>query len=224
MAKALLKVGSQGPSVKEAQKLLGVGADGIFGPKTEAATKAFQKKHGLTEDGIIGPATWKALDPTPAVAPPDPLLSGPALVLPISPSRKPYLTVGSPYGPRTSPITGKESFHSGIDIGAAQGTPLIAIGSGLVGKVQELHAVNGNAVFLDVDGYRVCYLHLYEIHVSEGEAVVVGQTIGLVGTTGQSTGPHLHLTIYDPSGNRIDPATLYPAEWLRNRQGEPLLG
>lgn len=56
-----LKVGSKGKYVKKAQKLLKVKADGIYGPKTQAAVKKFQKKHKLTADGVIGPKTWQAL-------------------------------------------------------------------------------------------------------------------------------------------------------------------
>ena len=54
-------MGSKGKYVKKAQKLLKVKADGILGPKTQAAVKKFQKKHRLTPDGIIGPKTWQAL-------------------------------------------------------------------------------------------------------------------------------------------------------------------
>ena len=56
-----LKVGSKGKYVKKAQKLLKLKADGIYGPKTQAAVKKFQKKHSLTADGVIGPKTWQAL-------------------------------------------------------------------------------------------------------------------------------------------------------------------
>ena len=57
----ILKLGSNGVSVKELQKLLGLTADGDFGPKTENAVKNFQKKHNLTEDGIVGSKTWQVL-------------------------------------------------------------------------------------------------------------------------------------------------------------------
>ena len=57
----ILKLGSKGVSVKELQKLLGLTADGDFGPKTENAVKNFQKKHNLTEDGIVGSKTWQVL-------------------------------------------------------------------------------------------------------------------------------------------------------------------
>ena len=56
-----LKRGSEGPRVAQVQRWLGIGADGIFGPATEAAVKRFQRRRGLTADGIVGPATWSAL-------------------------------------------------------------------------------------------------------------------------------------------------------------------
>ena len=227
MNRPLLQFGSKGPTVRELQKLLAISVDGDFGPATKTAVQAFQKLAVLTQDGVVGPATWRALlaSAPPATPPPDPLLAGPALVLPITPQGVPYLWVGSPFGPRVSPITGKSnSFHGGLDLLAVKGRALVAVGSGLVGKVQELHPVNGNAVFLDVQGYRICYLHLSKIEVRQGDPVVVGQQIGQVGTTGSSTGPHLHLTVYDPAGNRIDPATLYPRDWLISRKTrEPVL-
>ena len=57
-----LRRGAKGDLVKIVQAKVGVGADGDFGPKTEAAVRAFQSKHGLVPDGIVGPATWKAID------------------------------------------------------------------------------------------------------------------------------------------------------------------
>jgi len=57
-----LRRGAKGDLVKIVQGKVGVGADGDFGPKTEAAVRVFQSKHGLVPDGIVGPATWKAID------------------------------------------------------------------------------------------------------------------------------------------------------------------
>ena len=58
----ILALSSTGESVKTVQAKVGVAADGIFGPKTEAAVRAFQSAHGLDTDGIVGPKTWRALD------------------------------------------------------------------------------------------------------------------------------------------------------------------
>jgi cell wall-associated NlpC family hydrolase len=57
----LLKVGSRGPAVARVQRALGISADGVFGPKTKRAVRAFQKRHGLLADGVVGPRTWRAL-------------------------------------------------------------------------------------------------------------------------------------------------------------------
>lgn len=59
--RAMLRKGDQGQSVRELQNLLGLAADGAFGPVTDRAVRAFQSQHGLTPDGLVGPATWKAL-------------------------------------------------------------------------------------------------------------------------------------------------------------------
>ena len=61
----ILGLSSSGELVKKVQAKVGVGADGIFGPKTEAAVRAFQSAHGLDPDGIVGPKTWRALDSVP---------------------------------------------------------------------------------------------------------------------------------------------------------------
>lgn len=70
----LLRVGSRGEAVKAVQRAVGVTADGIFGPKTQAAVKAFQSSRGLVADGIVGPLTWAAIANPVAVAPARPLL------------------------------------------------------------------------------------------------------------------------------------------------------
>jgi peptidoglycan hydrolase-like protein with peptidoglycan-binding domain len=61
----ILALSSTGELVKQVQAKVGAGADGIFGPKTEAAVRAFQSAHGLDPDGIVGPKTWRALDSVP---------------------------------------------------------------------------------------------------------------------------------------------------------------
>lgn len=62
-ARPVLREGDKGNSVRELQAKLGIGADGIFGPATEAAVKKFQVRHGILADGVVGPATWAKLSP-----------------------------------------------------------------------------------------------------------------------------------------------------------------
>jgi len=61
-ARPTLRRGASGDLVKIVQRAVGVSADGDFGPRTEAAVRAFQRQHGLVPDGIVGPASWKAID------------------------------------------------------------------------------------------------------------------------------------------------------------------
>lgn len=63
--KAVIRLGDRGPLVAEWQRIIGVGDDGDFGPKTEAATKAWQRARGLVDDGVVGGKTWAALNPAP---------------------------------------------------------------------------------------------------------------------------------------------------------------
>lgn len=112
--------------------------------------------------------------------------------------------ITSPFGSRTHPVTGSPDFHYGTDIAAAEGTPVRAAFAGTVVKA-EYHEMNGNMVKIDHgNGNMTVYCHLLSFSVRPGEKVKAGQTVGLVGSTGDSTGPHLHFAIaldgiyYDP--------------------------
>ena len=94
--------------------------------------------------------------------------------------------------------------HLGVDLDAIEGTPIYAINSGKVVLVEEL-TVYGNTIIIDHGlGIYSLYLHLSEFKVTEGEMVERGQSIGLVGNTGWSLGPHLHLSV-KVDGASVDP-------------------
>ncbi len=115
--------------------------------------------------------------------------------------------VSSPYGYRTSPFTGVRQFHSGLDIAAPQGTPIRA---GMAGRVSVTgYDVNsGNYVVISHhSGYRTMYGHMDVIRVSPGEYVKTGQRIGDVGSTGLSTGSHVHFSVFK-NGHTVNPRTL----------------
>jgi murein DD-endopeptidase MepM/ murein hydrolase activator NlpD len=116
-----------------------------------------------------------------------------------------YIT--SPYGYRISPITRIRQFHGGIDIGAASGTPIRAAMSGRV-IVAGWSDVYGNYVVVSHHaGYRTLYGHMSLIRVKAGEYVSTGQRLGDVGSTGLSTNPHLHFTVYK-NGVTVNPRAL----------------
>jgi septal ring factor EnvC (AmiA/AmiB activator) len=103
--------------------------------------------------------------------------------------------ITSEFGWRIHPIYGDSRFHSGVDIGASSGTPVACAGNGTVISAG-WNGGYGNCVIVDIgNGYSAVYAHLSAINVSSGETVSAGQTVGAVGSTGDSTGPHLHYEI-----------------------------
>lgn len=122
--------------------------------------------------------------------------------------------ITSRYGPRTHPITGeKNKEHEGVDWGAPTGTPVYAAVGGLVERVDTANDgkrdANGNAVVIRTTaGDRWLYLHLDSVSVGQGQSVTAGDQLGTVGTTGRSTGPHLHLQVY-VDGKTVDPLSFF---------------
>ena len=113
----------------------------------------------------------------------------------------------SPYGYRIDPIAGVKSFHTGTDMACPTGTPILAAMSGRV-TTTGINRVYGNYVIIDHGkGYKTLYAHMSKIIASKGQWVSQGTRIGLVGSTGYSTGPHLHFTVYK-NGKLVDPMTV----------------
>lgn len=103
--------------------------------------------------------------------------------------------VTSQFGPRISPFTGEEALHDGIDIGAAPNTPVQAPAAGTVAAVG-FDAKMGNVINIDHGyGIQTQYGHLAKVLVKKGQRVKRGEVIGLIGSTGFSTGPHLHYLV-----------------------------
>ena len=100
------------------------------------------------------------------------------------------------YGYRIHPLTGKYSWHNGVDFAAGAGTAILATKSGTVTTAAYSSAWGYYVVINHGDGYSSLYAHQPSLSVSVGDYVTQGQTIGTVGSTGYSTGPHLHFTIY----------------------------
>ena len=114
--------------------------------------------------------------------------------------------ITSNYGYRTNPISGAYALHTGVDIAADKGTPIVAAYNGVV-EDTGVGEKSGNYVrMLHADGSKTLYCHCSEIAADEGAVIRAGEIIAYVGSTGWSTGPHLHFEI-QKNGNSIDPLT-----------------
>jgi murein DD-endopeptidase MepM/ murein hydrolase activator NlpD len=114
--------------------------------------------------------------------------------------------ITSTFGARRHPILGYTRMHAGVDFGAAWGSPIYAVGDATV-NFAGWHGGHGNFVKLDHGGgFATGYGHMSRIAVSPGEHVRAGQVIGYVGSTGLSTGPHLHYELYR-GGVPVNPLT-----------------
>lgn len=122
-----------------------------------------------------------------------------------SPLTKPSW-VTSPYGMRLHPIQGVWKMHHGVDLAANQGDTIVATRSGYVAEAGWDSWGGGNYVSINHgDGYTSIYMHMTYYVVSKGDWVNAGDVIGYVGSTGGSTGPHLHFSIYY-NGSSVNPA------------------
>ncbi|QIK65467.1 M23 family metallopeptidase [Nocardioides sp. HDW12B] len=96
--------------------------------------------------------------------------------------------------------------HTGLDFAAPEGTPIKALANGVVSETGWAGAYGNRTVITLDDGTDLWYCHQSQFGVKEGQPVVGGQTIGYVGSTGNSTGPHLHLEVRPGGGDAVDPA------------------
>jgi murein DD-endopeptidase MepM/ murein hydrolase activator NlpD len=124
----------------------------------------------------------------------------------------------SNYGQRIDPITGRSTFHTGVDIIAPAGTAVVAAAGGVVAAV-EFQPEYGNIIDVDHDnGLTSRYAHLSKSMVKVGDVVMKGQQIALVGATGRTTGPHLHFEVREKG------IPLNPNKFLALGRNEVLLG
>ena len=118
-------------------------------------------------------------------------------------------TITSPYGTRVHPITGKVRRHAGVDIGASYGTNIYAANSGTVIVAGWNSGGYGNYVVIDHGGgYTTLYGHCSSLLVSKGQTVTKGQVIAKVGSTGMSSGPHLHFEVL-VNGSTTNPMSYF---------------
>ena len=117
-----------------------------------------------------------------------------------------YTRFSSPFGWRIHPIYGDWRFHYGVDLSAPQGTPIYASRGGQV--TTTAYEAGGAGYYVSInhlDGFATRYLHMTHYIVSPGQYVAAGQVIGYCGSTGGSTGPHLHFSVYY-NGTAVNPA------------------
>lgn len=121
----------------------------------------------------------------------------------------PGYSPGSAYGWRMHPIFNEMRFHAGEDIGAPSGTPILAADSGVATVIPDNGNGYGNYIMINHGGGRVTlYAHMSSFDISGGASVSQGQVIGYVGSTGNSTGPHLHFEV------RVNGATTDPKQYF----------
>jgi murein DD-endopeptidase MepM/ murein hydrolase activator NlpD len=146
------------------------------------------------------------------------LLSAIPAIMPIS--VKDLKGIPSGFGYRTHPIYKIVKMHTGMDFNATTGTPIYATGDGVVERADAEASGYGNHVVINHGfGYETLYGHMSKILVVAGQQVKRGEVIGLVGSTGTSSGPHCHYEVIR-NGNKINPVSYYfldlsPAEYLQ---------
>lgn len=129
----------------------------------------------------------------------------------------PGVPVRSGFGMRDHPVLGGRRFHSGIDFAVKQGTPVKAAHDGTITRAENFGSYGNTVDITRRDGLMTRYAHLSTIVVRNGVSVSAGQHIGNVGSTGRSTGPHLHFEV------RLNNKPTNPASYLRGADRQPLV-
>lgn len=118
------------------------------------------------------------------------------------PVKKGYLSSG--FGKRTDPFKGKKSYHRGVDFAGKRGTEVVAVASGVVIRSKRAAGYGNFVEIRHADGYSTLYAHNQKNLVKTGDVVNKGQTIALLGSTGRSSGPHVHFEVHR-NGKIVNP-------------------
>ncbi|MGW7281344.1 M23 family metallopeptidase [Streptomyces sp. NPDC054844] len=218
-ADAIMALGRQDCSL--AEKVTGLRTEGrVNGDLVDLTLAAYSSgTDAVTKAGRVPPTAKTYLAEVEALLPRYEALDraesgggtgGAAGALPAAPVRP--LTITSPYGSREHPLTGVTKLHTGVDFAAPQGAQVVAARRGRVVFAASTSAY-GNRVVIDhgtIEGKRLetTYSHLSSLEAAAGQAVEAGATIGRVGSTGLSTGPHLHFEVV------LDGYYTDPRPWL----------
>lgn len=177
-------------------------------PKPPSQTEPTTKPTDTTEATDATTSTedtqaTEATTPTETTKPTEPEETKPAKVTWKVPIR--YKKFTSAYGWRSDPYTGKRTFHYGVDLAADEGTPIYATRAGKVTKATYDGSCGYYVQINHGDGFKSIYMHMTHYVVKKGQTVSQGQVIGYCGSTGKSTGPHLHFGI-SKNGSYVNPA------------------
>jgi murein DD-endopeptidase MepM/ murein hydrolase activator NlpD len=216
---SIVRRGDTGGTVRKVQRALAIEADGVFGPRTVRAVKAFQTRARLPRSGKVDRRTWSALFHSVGSAGAGPEASGGAApgepAAPADPGSSPgpgsssdpgsSTDPGSPAtgaacaGTLVAPVRGTQTSgfgdgrnHAGIDLAAPIGTAVRAAACGTVNRATSMSGYGTMICIRHTTAFVTCYAHLSSMAVAKGAVVAQGQVIGHVGMTGRTTGPHLH--------------------------------
>ena len=154
--------------------------------ETEKKDEPVALTHAAAQPAVTAQPTTSAIDPS------------------LAPLTKANAIVTSPFGLRMHPILKRPMKHNGVDLGAKFGSEIYAAGDGKV-ILTNFNSISGNYLVVEhKDGQSSSYAHLSKIAVSKGDMVSKGQIVGYVGSTGRSTGPHLHYEVRT-KGTPVDP-------------------
>ena len=132
-------------------------------------------------------------------------------IIPIDPTPGTY-RISSRFGTRIDPVYGGYRHHDGVDFSTRTGNPIYATGDGVVSDVKYQRFGYGNMVVIDHGfGYVTRYAHMSKVFAIEGQKVKRGECIGQVGSSGKSTGPHLHYEVHY-RGKKVNPANYFDQE------------
>lgn len=140
---------------------------------------------------------------------------GSGWVWPVDKTAKGAFLITSTMGTRDNPFGSGTDNHEGTDIGAVYGSKALACQNGTVTQSGANGGYGNSVTIKTTDGYSVIYGHLSKTLVNVGDEVIAGQNIGLVGSTGKSTGPHLHFEIRNSKGTLVNGLTMYPSSILK---------